>query len=120
MMYKARVLDSTQLTSSENGTTTSAQNIRNFVGYCFHIDVTDATDTSGPPTVKLQGSNIGDSDAKHWQDLSGTSTNITATGAILINRDADHFKYVRAVFNTSGTDDITATVLFTGREEARA
>jgi len=111
-MFKQRTLASTQLTSSEDGTTSEVVNLRYIYNYTYHIQVTDASDTSGPPSVKLQGSN----DKVNWQDISGTSNNITSTGAILINRVDDGFKYSRAIFSTGGTDDITVTILVTGRE----
>lgn len=111
-MYKAQILSSTQLNSSGD-TSTTVTNLRYIYNYCVHVNITAAANTSGPPTVKLQGSN----DNSNWADISGTSNNITGTGTILINRVDDAFKYVKAVFTLGGSDDITVDVLITGREQ---
>ena len=107
-MYKAQILSSQQI--DQDTLSTESTNLRYIDNYAVQVDVT-AVNSPTDFSVKLQGSN----DDEHWNDISGTSNNITGTGPILINQVDDGFKYVRAQFNrTSGT--VTASILITGRE----
>lgn len=106
-MYKAKLLEFTNITAATNST---SQKLRYINTYSVQVN-TSAVSTPSGASVKLQSSN----DATNWSDIAGTSNNITAVSNVVINVADAGYKYVRAVFSIS-SGSITTEVIFVGKE----
>lgn len=97
--------------------TSEAVTLESMFGYAIQCVLTGAP----VGALKLQAScDIGTNAASasaagtgitNWNDLTGTTTAISAAGTFLFNQDAQYYKWVRVVYTaTSGTGAISARI----------
>lgn len=87
-------MDLAAVTANANG---ESQQLEYMTGFSFHC-IWTATTVSA--TVTVQCSN----DGTNWEDVAGTTENITADGSVMYNVSDVYYKYVRLqITYSSGT-----------------